>query len=89
MKNLTKTYKKTKLQKTNCEISFFRNKIEIHISYNKIGFYREFYNPERGHFINNFYRYTHHVNYGKNHKLYKKYPHNVTKKEYKEWLKTI
>ena len=56
-------------------------------STNLIGFVFEIFRLKEKHYINNFYGYTHQANYMSNNKLYKKYPTNVLKSNYKTWLK--
>ena len=86
MKNLQIKYKKKELQVVKCEITLYNHKHEIYIYANLIGFCNEYYEPGFKYYINNFYRYNHIV-YSSANKLYDKYPYNVLKSQYKEWLK--
>ena len=86
MKNLTKKYKKIQLQKLKVIVNTFNNKIMCEYGFNLIGFDNEIFFPEeynQQHYFNN---YIHNV-MRENNKLYKKYPQNVYKEKYKEWLK--
>ena len=85
MKNLNN---KIILQTSECLCISYRDKQQIYIGFNLIGFGNEFYFPDHKEYMNCFYNFDHFVN-EKNKKLYKKYPSNVTKKDYKEWLKSF
>jgi hypothetical protein len=85
------------LQKLKMYVDIETNKIGLHLvtkleyqfgikSKNRIGFWRELYEPNYNNNKDNFYNYSHLVD-KINKKLYKKYPTDVYKKDYKEWLK--
>ena len=86
MKNLTQNYNKIQLQKLIVRIHSYYHHPRFVTEYNKIGFDQHYYSLNDKKYVNNFYDYSHIV-CGNNHKLYKKYPHDVTKKDYKAWLK--
>jgi hypothetical protein len=88
MKDLHK-FNKQQIQRSvvTVRIENFYNKHEFTINCNRIGFYAEFYSPKDKDYRANLYNYDHYVN-DENSKLYKKYPYNVKKSEYKQWLKT-
>ena len=88
MKNLSEKYSKIGLQRLFHNIRYsYTNKICYKFSgKNLIGFYSEYYWPEDKDYVCNVNGYDLCVS-KINKKLYKKYPSNVTKKEYKEWLK--
>ena len=78
---------KIKLQKNAIRVKYFRNKLELFIYTNLIGFSNDYFFPEENHYRNNFGGYKHRIS-DQNNKLYKKYP-DMLKKLYKQWLKSF
>ena len=83
MKNLNKKYliQQQKLL-INC---YSYNKNYYSFEYNLIGYWTEYFDTKDKENIDNEHRYNHIV-LSDNLKLYKKFPHGILKKNYKQWL---
>ena len=86
MKNLVTRYKKIELQKLEGHIDIVNDKHEIYMEKNLIGFKYEYYRFLLRDYVNQFSNYKHLANLY-NYKLYRKYPMDILKKDYKKWVK--
>ena len=101
MKSLTREYNKKFVQILKMHVMFSNDSDKLYYNFfkhnaekeyiflenkNLIGFIQEIFDPQSINFRNNFYKNSHYIN-ERNRKLHKKYPWNVKKSNYKEWLK--